>query len=60
MTGGAIQHLAATPASRRAALLGVDLGPNLPVTGSLSAILWMIAIRRDGEDVTARDFFKGG
>ncbi|MCQ8278529.1 SLC13 family permease [Acetobacteraceae bacterium KSS8] len=32
-------------------LIGVDLGPNLSVTGSLATILWLQAIRREGEDV---------
>ena len=32
-------------------LIGVDLGPNLSVTGSLATILWLTAIRREGEDV---------
>lgn len=34
-----------------AALIGVDLGPNLSITGSLATILWLTAIRREGEDV---------
>jgi arsenical pump membrane protein len=29
------------PAHPRALLLGLDLGPNLAVTGSLSALLWL-------------------
>ena len=32
-----------------AILIGVDLGPNLSVTGSLATILWLIALRREGE-----------
>jgi len=31
-----------------ALLIGVDLGPNLSVTGSLATILWLTALRRDG------------
>ena len=34
-----------------ALLIGVDLGPNLSITGSLATILWLTAIRREGEDV---------
>jgi arsenical pump membrane protein len=30
-----------------AMLVGVDLGPNLSVTGSLATILWLIALRRE-------------
>ena len=33
-------------------LIGVDLGPNLSVTGSLATILWLTAIRREGQDVS--------
>ena len=43
-----------------AILIGVDLGPNLSVTGSLATILWLIAIRREGEDVGATRSLKLG
>jgi arsenical pump membrane protein len=33
------------PAQPTALLLGLDLGPNLAVTGSLSAVLWLQAAR---------------
>jgi len=39
-----------------AALIGVDLGPNLSVTGSLATILWLLALRREGEHVSAWTF----
>ncbi len=45
---------------RDAVLVGVDLGPNLSVTGSLATILWLIAIRREKLDVTFWDFLKWG
>ena len=41
-------------------LIGVDLGPNLSVTGSLATILWLQAIRREGEDVGFWRFLKVG
>ncbi len=41
-------------------LIGVDLGPNLSVTGSLATILWLAAIRREGEEVGFRRFLKVG
>jgi arsenical pump membrane protein len=43
-----------------AVLIGVDLGPNLSVTGSLATILWLLALRREGLDVGALDFLKVG
>ncbi|MDH7639372.1 arsenic transporter [Sphingomonas oryzagri] len=41
-------------------LIGVDLGPNLSITGSLATILWLQAIRREGEDVGFLRFLKVG
>ncbi len=41
-----------------AILIGVDLGPNLSVTGSLATILWLIVLRREGEHVGAMQFLK--
>jgi arsenical pump membrane protein len=41
-------------------LIGVDLGPNLSITGSLATILWLTVIRREGEDVTVWRFLKVG
>ncbi|GAJ28444.1 arsenic transporter [Acidomonas methanolica] len=41
-------------------LIGVDLGPNLSITGSLATILWLQAIRREGEDVSFLQFLKLG
>ena len=43
-----------------AVLIGVDLGPNLSVTGSLATILWLIALRREGEHVGAISFLRLG
>jgi arsenical pump membrane protein len=40
----------------RGLLIGEDLGLNLSVTGSLATILWLIALRREGEAVTAWQF----
>jgi arsenical pump membrane protein len=45
---------------RGAVLIGVDLGPNLSVTGSLATILWLTALRRDGQSVGAWTFLKLG
>lgn len=43
-----------------AVLIGVDLGPNLSVTGSLATILWLIAMRREGVHVGFGTFLKVG
>jgi arsenical pump membrane protein len=43
-----------------AVLIGVDLGPNLSVTGSLATILWLAALRREGVHVSALSFLKIG
>jgi arsenical pump membrane protein len=43
-----------------ALLIGVDLGPNLSVTGSLATILWLVAIRREGAHISAWRFLRVG
>jgi len=43
-----------------ALLIGVDLGPNLSVTGSLATILWLTALRREGVSVGFWRFLKVG
>lgn len=48
------------PAVVGAMLIGVDLGPNLSVTGSLATILWLVALRREGLHVSAWRFFALG
>ena len=58
-SGAALQHLGNVGVSH-AVLLGVDLGPNLSVTGSLATILWLIALRREKVDITAMEFLKVG
>jgi arsenical pump membrane protein len=45
---------------QRAVLIGVDLGPNLSITGSLATILWLVALRREGLRVSAWDFLRVG
>ncbi len=61
LVAGHVVDMAPVPARVRAAvLIGVDLGPNLSVTGSLATILWLAALRRDGVRVSAWDFLKSG
>jgi arsenical pump membrane protein len=43
-----------------ALLVGVDLGPNLSVTGSLATLLWLVALRREGENIGAARFLMLG
>jgi arsenical pump membrane protein len=54
-----VQAQAPQPLSA-AVLIGVDLGPNYSVTGSLATILWLVALRREGLHVGAWDFLKLG
>jgi len=61
LAAGSVAQAADLPAQVRAALLvGVDLGPNLSVTGSLATLLWLVALRREGEHVGALDFLRVG
>jgi arsenical pump membrane protein len=60
MSRAAIQQGHESGVIAHAILLGVDLGPNLSVTGSLATILWLIALRRENVEVTAGEFFRIG
>jgi arsenical pump membrane protein len=60
MAGTAIRHNHEAGIVANAILIGVDLGPNLSVTGSLATILWLIALRRENVEITAWDFLKVG
>jgi arsenical pump membrane protein len=61
LIAGSAVHAAAAPAAvTGAVLIGVDLGPNLSVTGSLATILWLSALRREGQHVSAWTFLKLG
>lgn len=61
LVAGSLGQMADLPAQTRAALLiGVDLGPNLSVTGSLATMLWLVALRREGEHVSALTFLRLG
>lgn len=59
----AAQTLKAVHATRltaSAVLIGVDLGPNLSVSGSLATILWLIALRREKLHVSYWTFLRVG
>ena len=58
--GSAVQAAQVSDRIAGAVLIGVDLGPNLSVTGSLATILWLSALRREGLSVSASSFLKVG
>ena len=60
IAGSALATAHATTQVASAVLIGVDLGPNLSITGSLATILWLNALRRDGVEVSALSFLKLG
>ncbi len=61
LVAGRVVEIADVPEHvRSAVLIGVDLGPNLSVTGSLATILWLTALRREGINVSAGTFLKLG
>ena len=60
VAAGAVQQAASPAQVTGAILIGVDLGPNLSVTGSLATILWLSALRREGQRIGALDFLKIG
>jgi arsenical pump membrane protein len=60
IAGTTVQSADLPPEVARAVLIGVDLGPNLSVTGSLATILWLIALRRDGHGISALAFLRIG
>jgi len=60
IAGGTLQAAHATGLIADATMIGVDLGPNLSITGSLATILWLIALRREKLDVSFWDFLKVG
>ena len=61
LIAGSFAGNASLPAPVTGALLiGVDLGPNLSVTGSLATILWLVALRREGAHVGTWQFLSLG
>lgn len=60
IAGSAVQGDHTIDLITRAILIGVDLGPNLSVTGSLATILWLAALRRERLTVGFVTFLKIG
>jgi arsenical pump membrane protein len=60
IAGSAVQGTDVSDPVTRAVLIGVDLGPNLSVTGSLATILWLTALRRERQAIGSFAFLKLG
>ena len=60
IAGHAVQAAHGPETVTGAVLIGVDLGPNLSVTGSLATILWLSALRRENVYVSAWRFLRLG
>ena len=61
LVAGSAVELAQVPDKIAAAvLIGIDLGPNLSITGSLATILWLTALRREGLRIGAWTFLRLG
>ena len=60
IAGGTLQAAALKGLISNAVLIGVDLGPNLSITGSLATILWLLALRKEKLDVSFWGFLKVG
>jgi arsenical pump membrane protein len=60
IAGSLVHGAPLAPSLAAAMLIGVDLGPNLSITGSLATLLWLVALRREGEQVSALGFLAVG
>jgi len=60
IAGTVVASSGVAPVVQSAIAIGVDLGPNLSITGSLATLLWLVALRREGEHVSAWQFLKVG
>jgi arsenical pump membrane protein len=60
LAGSVLQTAHVSELIKSALLIGIDLGPNLSVTGSLATILWLVALRRENLTVTAWQFLQLG
>ncbi|MDH1178669.1 arsenic transporter [Achromobacter mucicolens] len=61
LMAGTLARMADQPSATTAALLiGIDLGPNLSVSGSLATLLWLLAVRREGMHISALSFLRLG
>ena len=60
IAGSTVAQIHASEMLRSAVAIGIDLGPNLSVTGSLATILWLVVLRREKIEVDAWRFLRVG
>ncbi len=60
IAAGVLQNAHASEMLRNAVAIGIDLGPNLSVTGSLATILWLVALRRERIETSSWHFLRIG
>jgi arsenical pump membrane protein len=60
LAGNVMQTAHVSETIKSAVLIGIDVGPNLSITGSLATILWLVALRRENITVSAGQFLKLG
>ncbi|WP_294297347.1 arsenic transporter [uncultured Chryseobacterium sp.] len=60
IAGSTVSAIHLPEAVRSAILVGIDLGPNLSITGSLATILWLKELRKNGYDMSGWAFLKLG
>lgn len=60
IAGSTVSAVHLPEAVRSAILVGIDLGPNLSITGSLATILWLKELRKNGYDMSGWAFLKLG
>ncbi|KAA0127276.1 arsenic transporter [Chryseobacterium sp. SN22] len=60
IAGSAVSAIHLPEAVRSTILVGIDLGPNLSITGSLATILWLKELRKNGYDMNGWAFLKLG
>ncbi len=60
IAGATLQAAHAKGLLANGVLIGVDLGPNLSITGSLATILWLLALRKEGVEVGFWKFLRVG
>ncbi len=60
IAASAVHEAGSPPDVVAAVLIGIDIGPNLSVTGSLATILWLGVLRRENITVSAARFLRLG